>query len=78
ASARAVAAAPPQQRPEAARPKRGRGRFMRAMQILLSVLTMIVVPLVALVFAYGYANGKPLDQDAVAVFEDLAELLGWR
>ncbi|WP_230858659.1 Hsp70 family protein [Actinoplanes aureus] len=83
-SARAVAAAPRpprQQGPEPARqkrPKRRGGRFLRAMQILISLITMVLVPIVALVLAYGYANGAPLQEDAVNVFEDLAELLGFQ
>ncbi|MEV6298511.1 Hsp70 family protein [Actinoplanes sp. NPDC051861] len=83
-SARAVAAAPrtpqpaPQQRQRPAkRPKkRRRGRFLRFLQVMLSLFTMVMVPLVALVLAYGYANGAPLQQDAINVFQDLAELLG--
>ncbi|MEU8236683.1 Hsp70 family protein [Actinoplanes missouriensis] len=57
------------------KPKR-RGRMLRAVQILISLMAMVVVPLVALVLAYGYANGKPLPEDAVNVFEDIARLVG--
>ncbi|WP_229071248.1 Hsp70 family protein [Actinoplanes sp. DH11] len=66
----------PAKQPKQKKPKR-RGRFLRGVQILLSMLAMIVVPLVALVLAYGYANGAPLEQDAVNVFEDIARLIGW-
>jgi actin-like ATPase involved in cell morphogenesis len=88
--ARAVAAAPraPQRQPSVPqassparpgkqkKPKR-RGRALRGLQILLSLLAMVTVPLVALVLAYGYANGEPLDQDAVNVLKDIARLIGW-
>ncbi|MEU4687730.1 Hsp70 family protein [Actinoplanes sp. NPDC023714] len=56
--------------------KKRRGRALRGFQILLSLLAMVVVPLVALVLAYGYANGAPLQDDAVNVFEDIARLVG--
>ncbi|WP_328461761.1 Hsp70 family protein [Actinoplanes sp. NBC_00393] len=75
---RAVAAAPrPPQLPEPKPKKRRRGGFLRAVQILLSLLTMVLVPIVALVLAYGYANGDPLQEDAINVFEDLGNLLGF-
>jgi actin-like ATPase involved in cell morphogenesis len=75
---RAVAAAPrPPQRAEPKPKKRRRGGFLRAVQILLSLLTMVLVPIVALVLAYGYANGDPLQEDAINVFEDLGNLLGF-
>jgi hypothetical protein len=45
-------------------------------QVLLSTLMMIAVPLAALVVAYGYGNGDPLDVDAVNLYEDILQLLG--
>ena len=57
------------------KPKR-RGRFLRFLQVLLSIIVMITVPLVALVVAYGYGNGEPLTVDAENLMRDVAELLG--
>ncbi|MGX6606932.1 Hsp70 family protein [Micromonosporaceae bacterium Da 78-11] len=73
-------AQPPAQPPAARRPaprvKRRSGRFVRGLQILLSVLAMIAVPIVALVLAYGYGNGDSLADDAYNVLSDIVELLG--
>ncbi|WP_436526880.1 Hsp70 family protein [Actinoplanes sp. HUAS TT8] len=60
-----------QQRP----PKRRRNPFLRFLQVLLSILTMICVPLAALILAYGYGNGISWTQDAINVFNDIASLL---
>jgi molecular chaperone DnaK len=68
-----VAPARPAARP---RPRRRSGGFLRFLQVLLSVLMMIAVPLVALVVAYGYGNGQPLLDDAVNLYEDILQLLG--
>ncbi|HEX5200755.1 MAG TPA: Hsp70 family protein [Actinoplanes sp.] len=76
---------PPRTRPVARRPapskrkpRRRRGRFVRFLQIMLSILVMILVPLVALVVAYGYGNAEPLTVDAENLVRDLADLLGIR
>jgi hypothetical protein len=72
--ARAVARpvpAPPRKR----RPRR-RGRVVRFLQVLLSILMLIAVPLLAMVLAYGYGNGKSIEDDALHVVEDIARLLG--
>lgn len=65
---------PPAPAPKAAR--RRTGRFVRSLQILLSIVVMIVVPAAALVAAYGYGNGDPLQVDVRNVVEDIAQLLG--
>ncbi len=62
-------------RPQKRRPRR-RGRFLRFLQVLLSILVLIAVPLLAMVLAYGYGNGKSIEQDALTVLEDIARLLG--
>ncbi|MET0423399.1 MAG: Hsp70 family protein [Actinoplanes sp.] len=75
---------PPPNRPAAAparpaarpRQRRRTNGFLRFLQVLLSVLVMVAVPLVALVVAYGYGNGEPLQQDALDLYEDILELLG--
>ncbi|GIF10573.1 Hsp70 family protein [Actinoplanes teichomyceticus] len=86
AAGRAVVAAPrpPAKRPKARqktpkqvappRPKR-KSRLLRFFQLLLSLLTMLCVPVVALIVAYGYGNSDPWQEDAVKVFEDIAALL---
>jgi molecular chaperone DnaK len=61
---------------QAARPKRRSRRFVRFLQILFSVIMMIVVPLAALVLAYGWGNGEPIQDDAVDLIKDLGDLLG--
>ncbi len=68
--------APP--RPARYKPPRRRGRFKRFLQIMLSVLVMIVVPLMALVLSYGYGNGDPLQVDAENLVRDIRDLLGIR
>ncbi|MFI6072745.1 Hsp70 family protein [Actinoplanes sp. NPDC051343] len=57
------------------RPRRPR-RFLRFLQILLSIVVMVVVPLVALLLAYGWGNGEPIQDDAVDLVKDIADLLG--
>jgi hypothetical protein len=37
---------------------------------------MVVVPLVALLLAYGWGNGEPIQDDAVDLVKDIADLLG--
>ncbi|GIF03038.1 Hsp70 family protein [Actinoplanes siamensis] len=66
---------PRQRQRPAQRPKRRRSRVLRFFQVLLSVLTMICVPLAALILAYGYGNGLSWQQDAIDVFNDIATLL---
>jgi hypothetical protein len=61
--------------PTVRRPRR-RGRFLRSVQVLLSILVMVAVPLVALLVAYGYGNGDSLDADAVNLIDDIRDLLG--
>ena len=73
---------PPQRAPRPAavpqprRPKRRARGFLRFLQVLFSVLMMIVVPLVALVVAYGYGNGRSLPVDAGNLVRDIRDLLG--
>ena len=62
--------------PRPARRPRRRGRFKRFVQVSFSVLVMIVVPLAALVAAYGYGNGKSLPVDVGNLVTDIRELLG--
>lgn len=68
----------PVPRPKPPKARRRPRRFLRFLQILFSVLVMIVVPLAALVLAYGWGNGEPIQQDATDVVKDIADLLGIR
>jgi molecular chaperone DnaK len=62
--------------PTVRRPKRRTGRFLRSLQILLSILVMVVVPLTALLVAYGYGNGESLEVNARNLVDDIRDLLG--
>jgi molecular chaperone DnaK len=65
--------APPRKKP---RKKKRRGGFLRFLQVMLSVIVLISVPVLAMVLAYGYANGDPMVDDAKQVFSDIARYLG--
>jgi actin-like ATPase involved in cell morphogenesis len=58
------------------KPRRRRGRFLRFLQIVLSIVVMASVPLAALVVAYGYGNGDALSVDAKNLVRDIENLLG--
>ncbi|MEV4343369.1 Hsp70 family protein [Actinoplanes sp. NPDC049596] len=69
----------PYQPPAPARgnkPRKRRSGFVRFLQVLFSIVLMIVVPLFALVVAYGYGNGDSLGVDAENLFREIWELLG--
>jgi molecular chaperone DnaK len=61
-------------------PPRRPGRVVRFLQIALSVVVLIAVPLAAMLLAYGYGNGLSIQEDAVHLARDLAQLArgrGW-
>jgi len=60
------------------RPRRRRGRFLRFLQIMLSIVVMVTVPLAALLAAYGYGNGDSLEVNAHNLVRDIVNLLGIR
>ncbi|BCJ42580.1 hypothetical protein GCM10010168_06780 [Actinoplanes ianthinogenes] len=65
-----------QKRQPAPKPKRRKSRLLRFFQVLLSLLTMICVPIAALIVAYGYGDpGKSWKQDAVEVFKQIVSLV---
>ncbi len=72
----AYAARPQTQVSQAVRRGKKRGGFLRGLQILISILVMIAVPLVALVAAYGYGNGRPITEDALNLYEEVLRLVG--
>jgi actin-like ATPase involved in cell morphogenesis len=79
AAARPAAARPPSARPSAARPSarprpRRRGRFLRFLQIMLSVIVLITVPMAAMIFAYSYGTGEPFQDAAVQLARELRNL----
>lgn len=75
-TARPSGARPPSARPPAARPrpKRRPGGFLRFLQVLLSIIVLIAVPLLAMVLAYSYGTGEPFREAATHLADDLAEL----
>ena len=70
-----VRPADPQPTPPRRRPRR-RGRFLRFLQVLFSVLLLVAMPVLAMVLAYGYGNGDSLADDALHVARDIARLVG--
>ncbi|GAA2705527.1 Hsp70 family protein [Actinoplanes palleronii] len=64
-----------QWQPQAAPKRRKKSRVLRFFQVLLSLLTMLCVPIVALVVAYGYNSDKTWQQDAYNVVKEIASLL---
>ncbi|MFF5080119.1 Hsp70 family protein [Actinoplanes sp. NPDC000266] len=65
---------PPQ--PAGKRPRKRSSGVLRFLQVTFSIVLMIVVPLVALVVAYGYGNGDSLPLDAENLWNEIRELLG--
>ena len=76
---RTVARPPVNQRPPAPRPpvrkKRGVSKFVRFLQVLLSIAVLITAPVLAMALAYGYGNGDPFIDDVEQVFYDIARLI---
>jgi hypothetical protein len=62
--------------PPAGRPagRRRRSGFVRFIQVLVSILVLIAVPLAAMVLAYSYGTGEPLQEAANNLADDLIEL----
>jgi actin-like ATPase involved in cell morphogenesis len=76
ASVRRPAARPPAAvRP---RPRRHPGGFVRLLQVLFSIVLLIAAPVAAMVFAYSYGTGEPLQVAATQLVHQLRELLGIR
>jgi molecular chaperone DnaK len=75
-AARPHGARPQSARPPAAnpRPQRRPGGFVRFLQVLLSIIVLITVPLLAMVLAYSYGTGEPFREAAIHLAGDLAEL----
>jgi len=76
-TARPPAPPAPKARPAAPKRKpRRRGGFARFIRFVVSLLVMIVVPATAVLLAYGYGNGDPIQVDAENLLHDIADLLG--
>ncbi|MET8150748.1 Hsp70 family protein [Actinoplanes sp. NPDC049668] len=76
-------AARPVKRPAAGRPalvakprRRRRGRVLRFLQVLLSIVFLLAVPAVALVAAYSVSAGVPMDTAVQRLLEELDRLRG--
>ena len=67
----------PAARPPARRPPRS-GRFLRFLQVLLSIAVLIAVPLAAMVLAYASRTGEAPQEAATQLLKDLADLLNNR
>ena len=57
------------------RPRRRPGGFVRFLQVLLSIVVLAAAPVVAMVFAYSYGTGEPLQDAATQLFHELRDLL---
>jgi hypothetical protein len=70
---------PPKQprpvRTSPSRPRRRPGRFLRAVQVMLSIVVLVGAPVAAAIAAYGYGNGLPIQDDAVDLGRDLYRML---
>jgi molecular chaperone DnaK len=58
------------------KPRRRRGRFLRFLQIMLSIVVMVTVPVAALVVAYGYGNGDTWTNNVENLLRDIEGILG--
>ncbi|WP_127497506.1 Hsp70 family protein [Actinoplanes solisilvae] len=61
---------------EAVRRGKRPNRFLRALQVLLSILVMIVVPLVALVLTYSYGNDLSVEENVRNLIREIRGLVG--
>ena len=77
-SARPVSPAQPRSTewagPAARRPRRP-GKFLRFLQILLSIVVLITVPIAAMILAYASRTGEAPQEAAIQLLKDLAALL---
>jgi molecular chaperone DnaK len=55
--------------------KRRPGRFLRFLEVLLSIIVLITVPLAAMVLAYSYGTGEPFRDAALELARDLRDLI---
>jgi hypothetical protein len=66
------APARPPARPSANRRPR---RFLRFVEILLSILVLVTVPLAAMVLAYSYGTGEPYREAALELAREIRDLV---
>jgi actin-like ATPase involved in cell morphogenesis len=63
-------------RPAPARqPQRRPGGFLRFLEILLSIIVLVAIPLAAMVLAYSYGTGEPFRDAALELARDLRDLI---
>jgi hypothetical protein len=56
-------------------PKRRPGRFLRFVEILLSIVVLVTVPLAAMVLAYSYGTGEPYREAALELAREIRDLV---
>ena len=56
-------------------PKRRLGTFIRFLEILLSIIVLVTVPLAAMVLAYSYGTGEPFRDAAIELARELRNLI---
>jgi actin-like ATPase involved in cell morphogenesis len=59
----------------APKPKRRPGGFLRFLEILLSIIVLVAVPLAAMVLAYSYGTGEPFRDAALELARNLRDLI---
>jgi hypothetical protein len=62
-------------RAPARQPKRRPGGFLRFLEILLSIIVLVAVPLAAMVLAYSYGTGEPFRDAALELARNLRDLI---
>ena len=59
----------------APKPRRRPGGFLRFLEILLSIIVLVAVPLAAMVLAYSYGTGEPFRDAALELARNLRDLI---
>jgi hypothetical protein len=65
----------PSRPPARGSPQRRPGRFLRFLEILLSIIVLVTVPLAALVLAYSYGTGEPFRDAAIELARGFRDLI---
>ena len=59
----------------APKPRRRSGGFLRFLEILVSIIVLVAVPLAAMVLAYSYGTGEPFRDAALELARNLRDLI---